>query len=195
MCWFEDSVIADAPRPAAPKPVAPAAPVAKPVVKETPLLPASPAPSPLLVPTESKEVQALVESEPVVETVEESSPPQLASQPVEEEEVTNLEHYSIHTEIGQTLGLTSYLNSAGVRMVEIHADSGMQIKLSSLEHCVKTMVESAARVDETEELERERQQEFDSCADVTVGAALVLLISFVVSIYIYLVSRGATAIY
>jgi hypothetical protein len=138
-----------------------------------------------------------MESEPVLEEkeiqaveAEESNPPE----PVEEEQVSNLEHYSIHTEEGQCLSFTSYVNSSGARMVEINADSGIQIKLSTLEHCVKTMTDSAMRVDETEALEAERQQEFDACAEITVGASFVILMSIAVSIYIYLVSRGMTVL-
>lgn len=194
MCWFEDSVVAEAPRPVvAPKPApTPAAsteavktPAPAPPRSTTPPLPASPAIAPQVA--EIPEIPTEVVKEIVEEVVEEVKQEQ--EEPIVEE-VSNMETYSIEAEDGRRLEISSYVNSSGIRMVEIRSDQGVQMKLSTLQHCITAMAESAARLDEMDALERERQAEFDKCADVTVGAFAVLLITLAVCVYIMLVNQG-----
>lgn len=204
MCWFEDSVNAEAPRKDAPVPHAPRA--------STPPLPVSPPlnSTPVTeIPDSSKDVQSVSASAEIVLAAAVEIP-DLRKDPkeaeiqtegapsvenvVETEEVTNMETYSIETDGGRRLEIACYVNSAGIRMVEIHADSPLQMKLSTLEHCITTMVQSAARVDETERLEQERQKEFDACSELAFGFFIVFIITLAIGIYVTLIQQSVAAL-
>lgn len=152
MCCFQDSVIAEEPRP-----LPPPAPV-----------PPSPAQEKEEKPTPSCEM--------------EDPPLTVREQPQEESTTQVVQEFSF--------GFSSYINSSGVRMVEISAEPGTQIPLATLESVVKSISGAAAeQKDSLEVLEEERISEFQACMNIVSETAFAVLLGVALSVYIYFVSR------